>query len=116
MNYNDACKILKIKTPFTNDELKKKYRKMVLKYHPDKTNYDSSNEFQKIHEAYLFLQTNDEQVETTLSFMYQYSKQIYFSILEHLPEDTLIKLYNFLQKQEKLLSETYSYFLINYIK
>ncbi len=116
MNYNNACKILKIKTPFTNDELKKKYRKMVLKYHPDKTNYDSSNEFQKIHEAYLFLQTNDEQVENTLSFMYQYSKQIYFSILEHLPEDTLIKLYDFLQKQEKLLSSSMKRHVLDIIK
>ena len=75
MNYNNACKILNIKPPFTNDELKKKYRKMVLKYHPDKTDYDSSQEFQDIHEAYLFLQTNDEQVENTLSSVYQYSKQ-----------------------------------------
>ncbi len=116
MNYNNACKILNINPPFTNEELKKKYRKMVLKYHPDKTDYDSSREFQDIHEAYLFLQTNDEQVENTLSSVYQYSKQAYFSILQHLPDDTLIKLYEFLQKQEKILSSSMKRHVLNIIK
>ncbi len=54
-----AYKILEISNSATNDDIKKAYRKMAVKYHPDKVAYlgedikKSANEkFQKVNEAY----------------------------------------------------------------
>lgn len=54
-----AYKVLEIEKSATNDEIKKAYRKMAVKYHPDKVAYlgddirKSANEkFQKVNEAY----------------------------------------------------------------
>lgn len=63
MNYKEAFEILEIDFIFikydelTPDYLKKQYRKMALKYHPDKNgNTPESNEkFRKINDAYCYL-------------------------------------------------------------
>lgn len=54
-----AYKVLEIEKSCTNEEIKKAYRQMALKYHPDKVSYlgeeirKSANEkFQKVNEAY----------------------------------------------------------------
>lgn len=56
---NGAFKILEIESTATNEEVKKAYRKMALKFHPDKVAYlgedikKAANEkFQKVNEAY----------------------------------------------------------------
>jgi DnaJ like chaperone protein len=54
-----AYKVLEIEKSASNDEIKKAYRSMAVKYHPDKVAYlgddirKSANEkFQKVNEAY----------------------------------------------------------------
>ena len=58
-NTEAAYKILEIEPNATNEEIKKAYRKMAMKYHPDKVSYlgeDFQNaakeKFQKVNEAY----------------------------------------------------------------
>lgn len=56
MNLNDACKNLNINENNINKEIiKKAYLKYALLFHPDKTKYDSSDEFIKIRDSYQFL-------------------------------------------------------------
>ena len=52
-------KILEIAKNATNDEVKKAYRRMAVKYHPDKVAYlgeefkiSAKEKFQKVQEAY----------------------------------------------------------------
>jgi DnaJ like chaperone protein len=56
---DSAYKILEISQDATDEEIKKAYRKMALKYHPDRLEHlgddvkkDANNKFQKINEAY----------------------------------------------------------------
>ena len=58
-NVDSAYKILGVDNAASNDEIKKMYRKMAVKYHPDKVSYlgedvqkDAKEKFQKISEAY----------------------------------------------------------------
>ena len=58
-NSNAAYNILEIDPTASDDEVKKAYRTMAMKYHPDKVSYlgedfqNAANEkFQKVNEAY----------------------------------------------------------------
>ena len=52
----ESCNELELKSPFSSDELRKKYRLMALKHHPDKNPSDQGGEkFKKIHESYIYL-------------------------------------------------------------
>ncbi len=57
MNYKDYYKILGINKKASQDEIKKAYRKLALKYHPDKNSGDKHAEerFKEISEAYKVL-------------------------------------------------------------
>lgn len=56
MNRNECFKILEISPTTNTDEIKKAYKKMALRYHPDKNKEEGSEKkFQKISEAYQLL-------------------------------------------------------------
>ncbi len=54
MQYKDYYKILGVGRNASQDEIKKAYRKLAVKYHPDKTEGDkkAENKFKEISEAY----------------------------------------------------------------
>ena len=56
MDWETACKTLKLSQKHTERGLKKAYYKQALKYHPDKNkSKDAESKFKKINEAYCFL-------------------------------------------------------------
>ena len=57
MDYKKSCHIMGVISPFTHNELKKKYYKLALKYHPDHNPQDptSTERFQELYEAYTLL-------------------------------------------------------------
>jgi len=60
MNLNKAELILGLKGKYNIEDVKKSFRCLALKYHPDKNkDEDASKKFQDIYEAYEFLNTYD---------------------------------------------------------
>jgi len=57
MEYKDYYKILGVDRKASQDEIKKVYRKLALKYHPDRNpdNKDAEEKFKEINEAYQVL-------------------------------------------------------------
>ena len=57
MEYKDYYKVLGVERSATQDEIKKAYRKLAVKYHPDKNPGDKAAEekFKEISEAYQVL-------------------------------------------------------------
>lgn len=56
MNYKESCMCLGLSHNFTKEELRQRYLKLSLRFHPDKNPcVDAKSKFQDINEAYLFL-------------------------------------------------------------
>lgn len=58
-NLEECYKILEISKDSSFDNIKKQYRKLSLKYHPDKNNNTTSEIFKKITNAYNFIINNN---------------------------------------------------------
>lgn len=52
MNVYQAYQILELKLCATEQEIKERYRELVLKWHPDVNSWDTTARFQDIQEAY----------------------------------------------------------------
>lgn len=81
---DDYYKILGLTKPSSASEIKKAYRKLALKYHPDKTEGDKALEdkFKKISEAYAVLSDPEKknQYDTygSADFQQRYSQEDIF--------------------------------------
>ncbi len=62
MEYRDYYKILAVDKKATQDEIKKQYRKLARKYHPDKNPGDKASEekFKELQEAYEVLKDSEK--------------------------------------------------------
>ena len=74
----DYYKILELEEGCTKEEIKKKFRLLCLKYHPDKNNGEDSH-FKKINEAYETLYDNEKRK--------RYNIQRIFKNIEFTEED-----------------------------
>ena len=59
----DLYSILEVKQNSTLNDIKKAYKKLALKYHPDKTNNDSTSKFIEISNAYNILSDENKRKE-----------------------------------------------------
>ena len=57
MDYKDYYKVLGVDKKATQDEIKKAYRKLAVKFHPDKNkgNKEAENKFKEVNEIQLNL-------------------------------------------------------------
>jgi len=62
MNNKDYYKVLQVDNNATNDDIKKSFRKLSMKYHPDKNN-GNDEKFKEINEAYEILGDKDNKVK-----------------------------------------------------
>ena len=74
----DYYKILELNKYATQDDIKKSYKKLALKYHPDKNNGDDTK-FKEISEAYEILSDNNRRGQ----YDYNSSHDINFSTFGH---------------------------------
>lgn len=60
MHEKDYYTILGVAEDASKDEIKKEYRKLAVKYHPDKGEADSDDRMKEINEAYTVLSNDDK--------------------------------------------------------
>ena len=69
----DYYKILGINIHATTIDIKKSYRKLAIKYHPDKNNNSKESEeiFKKISEAYEVLSNKEKKRDYDIQYQYK---------------------------------------------
>lgn len=78
MEYKDYYTVLGVEKTASKDEIKKAFRKLALKYHPDKTKGDkkSTEKFKEVNEAYEVLSDDEKRKKyDTMGSNYQYYQQ-----------------------------------------
>jgi|TARA_Y100000992_G_C21273789_1_gene498612 hypothetical protein len=119
----NACNILHISNSYTEDELKQAYRKLALKYHPDKCEDKSGERFKEINSAYIFLSkiksdSNDSSYSSLLRNFVKYinknidseilldiieKKHKYtYEILKNCNKETCINIYELIMKYKDI--------------
>lgn len=84
MSDTDYYKLLGVEKTASDGEIKKSYRKLAMKYHPDKTKGDKASEekFKKISEAYAVLSDSEKRKEYdtfgSSGFQQRYSQEDIF--------------------------------------
>jgi len=107
MNQTEAMQILNIKKNELNKiNLKIKYRKALLKYHPDKNKYSTNEQFIKVKEAYNYL-LNEEENISHIKDKYIYS--IYYFIKKYIQNNNILY-YEFNLTIKNLLNKDIYYF------
>lgn len=107
MNQKEAMKILNIKKDELNKiNLKIKYRKALLKYHPDKNKFSTNEQFIKVKEAYNYL-LNEQENMSHIKDKYIYS--IYYFIKKYIQNNN-ISYYEFNPNIKNLLNKDIYYF------
>lgn len=107
MNQETAMKILNIKKDELNKiNLKIKYRKALLKYHPDKNKFSTNEQFIKVKEAYDYLLYEQENM-SHIKDKYIYS--IYYFIKKYIQNNN-ISYYEFNLNIKNLLNKDIYYF------
>lgn len=107
MNQEKAMKILNIKKHELNKiNLKIKYRKALLKYHPDKNKFSTNEQFIKVKEAYNYL-LNEQENMSHIKDKYIYS--IYYFIKKYIQNNN-ISYYEFNPNIKNLLNKDIYYF------
>ena len=79
MSFKNYYKILEVASNATVDEIKKSYRKLALKYHPDRTFGDkvAEEKFKQVQEAYETL--SNEGKRDNYNYEYNKEKEKYFA-------------------------------------
>ncbi|XP_031265401.1 uncharacterized protein LOC116123811 [Pistacia vera] len=72
----DFYKILEVDYDATDEKIRLNYRRLALKWHPDKHNGDSAvtEKFQEINEAYKVLSDPDKRLEYDFTGIYEIDK------------------------------------------
>lgn len=70
MNYNQALNTLGLTEGFTQEELKKRYRRLSATYHPDIAGDSSTAKFIEIKKAYEYLSVS-RKISSKKSFTHQ---------------------------------------------
>ena len=91
MNYNDACTILELNTNASTKEIKKQYRFLALKYHPDKNKHpDAEEKFKKISDAYCYLTEHDHNKNIENQTFNDIYKSFLNSVFDNIPNSDII--------------------------
>lgn len=66
MDYKRALETLELNKGFTKEELKKHYKMLVKKYHPDNHEFGNQNKFIEVQEAYTYLSNLDNHTHSDI--------------------------------------------------
>ena len=88
MDYEKACEVLEISQKHLDDDVKKAYFRMALRYHPDKYKQDNGEKFKQIKEAYDFLTDNKRVHKIEIDENIDYKELIKMCMKYFSPETT----------------------------
>ena len=88
MDYEKACDILEISQKHLDEDVKKAYFRMALRYHPDKYKEDNGEKFKEVKAAYDFLTDNRRVHKIEIDENIDYKELIKMCLKYFSPETT----------------------------